>query len=80
MRREFWLAMASKRNPKIWGPEASTNRTPAYQNRSNIFLKWPRRRGPKNTLRYTARTQQGLVPLALASLGLGSCWPLLGRA
>jgi hypothetical protein len=77
-RRLIWQVMVSKGAPKYGDPKPRQIEPRPIRNRSNIFLTWPRRRGPKNTLRYAARRQQGLVPLALASLGLGSRRPLDG--
>ena len=64
------------------GPAASTNLYPRpVRSAANFSDMAPLGRDPldRAALRYTARTQERLVPLGLTSFGLGSRCPLLGH-
>jgi hypothetical protein len=66
----------SKGDPKIWDPGPAKIDAPVAEIRDRCLTLARSEEDPQNHLRHTARTQEHLVPLALASLGLGSRRPL----
>jgi hypothetical protein len=69
--------MASKGTQKYGDPGPAKIDGPVSEIRDD-FRTWTHEEGTSHSALYSAHTQEHLVPLALASLGLGSCRPLVG--